>query len=200
MNAIETMQRYPSSVSIGLEFRRGGIEIKGYFIPVKASGGRPSQGIKDLKQENLKFPVLNKLMNFMTKDSEGSLLRIIAVAIDCVKPKRSRLKVYVRSPHTSFHSISHIMTMANTSCGLQIENALKEVQELWHLTLGLDEHFPSAQELPNKEHQTSGVYYYFDIKAGNTAADPKLYIPVRHYARNGLAIAQGLGTFLSRKG
>lgn len=91
------------------------------------------------------------------------------LAIDCVKPSKSRLKLYVQTSHTSFDSVGTIMTMGGKFQG--VNNGLEE------LILSLDKNFPSSQELPTMKDYSpaavdsfaddqnlfSGYMYYFDI-------------------------------------
>ena len=199
-------QRHSSSIFMAFELRKNGVDVKAYFIPVKAiqSGQSPlavvSQGIKSLENETMKLPALDQLVSFMTLDPYGSLLSIVGLAIDCVEPIKSRLKVYVRSPHTSFESVSYILTMGGKLGHLHTESILQELHELWWMVLGLDDAFPRSVELPIRDHETSGILYNFDIKPGNDMPESKVYIPVKHYGRNDLEIAQALGMFARKQG
>lgn len=126
---------------------------------------------------------------------QGSSLEIIIVGIDCVEPKDSRLKVYLRSPHTSFSKVCETITLGNTLDTLADETRAN-LKDLWRLTLGLPSDFSEHSELHSKDHQTAGILYYFDIQINGSGLQPKLYIPVRHYATNDASAANGLGMYL----
>lgn len=79
-------------------------------------------------------------------------------------------------------------------------SALAEFRELWRLTLQLPQDFSTTAELAHKDHQTSGMCYYFDIGPGAALPDIKFYIPVRHYSQSDLQIARGLSEFLLARG
>ncbi|KAL9099333.1 MAG: hypothetical protein Q9187_009511, partial [Circinaria calcarea] len=172
-------QRHSSSIFMAFELRKNGVDVKSYFIPVKAiqTGQSPlavvSEGIKSLENETTRFPALDQLVNFMTLDAYGSLLSIVGLAIDCVEPIKSRLKFYVRSPQTSFESVSYILTMAGKLRHLHTESILQELHEIWWMVLGLDEAFSRSEELPASDHETSGILYNFDIKPGNEMPESK---------------------------
>lgn len=191
---------------MAFELREDGVDVKAYFIPVKAIQTVQSpltvvgQGIRSLENETMQFPALDRLINFMTFDPHGSLFSIVGLAIDCVEPIKSRLKFYVRSPRTSFDSVSYILTMGGKLGYLYTESVLQELRELWWMVLGLDENFSTAEELPVRDHETSGILYNFDIKPGNDMPESKAYIPVKHYGRNDLEIAQALGMFAKKQG
>jgi DMATS type aromatic prenyltransferase len=80
------------------------------------------------------------------------------------------------------------------------ESARGNLKDLWQLTLGLDPCFSEDDGLPVKHHQTSGVLYNFDIKLCGSSVQPKLYIPIKHYATNDASAAKGLGTYLQARG
>ena len=203
---LEKSQSHQSSFFMAFELRRGGVDIKAYFIPINyLRTERPLfkhffHVLKSLEQPHLKFPALEILADFMTTHPTGSLLKAFCVAVDCVKPSMSRLKIYARSLQTSFDTVRTIMAIGDPHVSLQLEDGLRELRLLWNLVLGLDDEFPSAQELPLKEHQTSGILFNFDVRAGIARPEAKIYIPVRHYGRNDQAVAQGLESYLISRG
>lgn len=204
------VQSHPSSIFLGFEPRQGGVDIKAYFVPVKAvqNGQLPMavvhESIKNLEHDTnaFKFPAYDSITSFIKTNAEGALLEPIGLAIDCVIPSKSRLKLYLRSPHTSFDSVTSILTFNGTLKTFS-STALADLHSLWHLLLSLPENYPTAHELPLKTgypHPTTGILYNFDIQPGNFLPQSKVYIPVKHYAESDLAAAQGLATFLqSRK-
>lgn len=199
-----------SSIFLAFELGPSEIVAKAYFLPVDESQPRISiitNAVKSLRRGKGEFCAFSKLESFLEDDPVGAQLKLEMLAVDCVA--ESRLKIYVRSPCTSFDSVSAILTMNGKLYGPEIASGLKELRELWHLVLGLDEDFPSSQELHQKDHRTSGVLYYFNTKPTDVVPgmrdpdvtpDPKVYIPVRHYAQNDRQVAQGLATFLERRG
>lgn len=193
-----------SSVFFAFELGRK-IAMKAYFVPVKAEQVGCSrlqvlsEAVESLKGDQFEFPAYSYFINFVETTPEGSELETIGAAIDCIDPKLSRLKLYMRSPRTSFGSVCTIMSMNEEVTSFNM-TAREELFYLWCLVLGLDESFSRTEELPRTEHLTAGVLYNFDIKQGNAKPDTKIYIPVRHYGKNDLAIAEGLGTYLRKKG
>jgi len=75
-----------------------------------------------------------------------------------------------------------------------------KLKSLWYLVLGLPNDFPEAKELAPNYHYTAGTIYYFSLRPGSPIPEPKVYIPVRHYARNDQEIAQGLEKAFRRQG
>lgn len=185
---------------------RGRVAAKAYLAPIRAlQTGEPaitvaSRGITSLEGEQLRFPAYHQLLHYMATNSEGSILDFLGLAVDCVDPQSSRLKLYFRSPHTSLDSVFAVLTMGGQSTSFQSVQVMEDFSQLWRSTLGLDDNSPSNQELPQKDHATSGVLYNFDVMAGKPMPEPKVYIPVRHYGQNDLRIAQGLTAFLKGQG
>lgn len=196
---------HTSSIFMAFELHKSEVVVKAYFDPVKAEQtGRSrlsvlSDSIVSLEKSDLRVGAYDQMLAFMTSDAEGSQLEIVGIAVDCVLPKDSRLKLYVRSPSTSFDSVCAIMTLGG-KLNTFPQAMLKDFRKLWQLTLGLGEDFAPGANLQAKSHETAGVLYNFDIKAGNLLPKPKVYIPVRHYARNDLAAAEGLASYLKSKG
>lgn len=194
-----------SSSSLFLAFELGNnLASKAYFLPVKADQYGIAQlkmlndAVETLRSHGFALAGYNKFLQF-TQTGQGAKLGIIAVAIDCTSPEDSRFKIYVRSPETSFRSVCEMMDLGGTINTLT-EASTRELKDLWSLTLGLKPDFSETEELQFVEHETAGVLYYFDIKPHGTAIEPKLYVPIKHYAKDDLAAAKGLGTYLSSRG
>lgn len=60
--------------------------------------------------------------------------------------------------------------------------------------------YPDEKKLPALHHETAGVLYNVDIKAGAALPEIKVYIPVRHYGGSDLSIAEGVGVYLDARG
>ena len=188
-----------SSTFLAFEFQEKSINAKAYFIPVKVAERRQSplelvcQAIQHLQPPV--SPAFNQLIDFVQDDPENCRLGVVGIAVDCVDPATSRLKFYFRSPRTSFDSVRAVMTL-----GGRLPAIPDALQDLWRLLLGLDPQFLSSEELKPTPHETSGVLYNFDVRGDNLLPEPKVYIPVKHYGANDLAIAEGLACFLKSQG
>lgn len=190
-----------STMFLAAEFLGDGFAFKSYFVPVQAAlpAGQTVadaivQSIRSLGEKNV---ALDTYLDFVS-DYPDEYLKPFMVGIDCVEPSRSRIKVYVRSSRTSFDSVQDILTLGGLR---QVDTAaLADMRDLWRLTLQLPEDFNSAAELPYNQHLTSGILYHIDLQPGKPLPDVKCYIPVRHYARNDLEVANGLAKFLIARG
>ncbi|MCJ1247388.1 hypothetical protein MMC30_004602 [Trapelia coarctata] len=197
---------HSSSVFLACDLQRGKLLVKPYFIPaIRAiqTGQTPleviAHGVRSFEHAGMNIPALDNMIQFVEKHPELQL-QFLAIAPDCVTPTQSRLKIYCRSPHTSFDSVRTMMTLGGRIRGSSWDWSMKELRKLWWLALGLDKKWPSSADLPRKFHYTSGILYNIDIKPGNTMPEPKVYIPTKHYSRDDLDAAHGLTRFLNEQG
>lgn len=195
-----------SSFMLAFEPWEDRIGAKAYIIPTKArvSGQNvldiATESLQDLQKIGIQLPAYKQSLDFLASDIGGSQLTFLAVGVDCVNPIESRFKLYVRSSRTSFESVCFNLTLGHRDHPLWTASLLEQLKDLWQSVLGLDTCFSAEDDLPMKEHQTSGVLYSFDVKPGNNIVDTKVYIPVRHYGQNDLEIARGLSSFLRKQG
>lgn len=132
---------------LGFEFEKDRIVIKAYFAPVVETGDSVWKAIvrsvKALEHGQIEFLALLELDSFLAVSHEGIQLNVEGLAIDCVPLSKSRLKIYARSSRT-------YMTMGGKIA--HSEKVWMQLRDMWCLVLGLDEDFPSAQDLPFKDH------------------------------------------------
>ncbi|MCJ1250607.1 hypothetical protein MMC30_007835 [Trapelia coarctata] len=201
-------QGHSSRTFVAFEFGKDALMLKAYFLPTfkAAELGQSTwdiirRAIEDLPDSSLPaFSGLSTLQNFMMSSPQGLELEAEIFAVDCVGPTRSRLKIYMRSRSTCFDSVREIMTLGGVLDGSGLRHGLDELQKLWKLVLSQEQEFSTAADLRQKDHRTAGILYYFDIKQGRALPGVKVYIPVRHYGQNDLAIAKGLSIYLKSRG
>ena len=195
----------PSSIFLALEIGQQEITAKAYFVPVKAEQmGRTrlsvlADTIHGLEHGRGEISAYKLFEEYAQLQETRSPFHIVGVAVDCVDPTVSKLKIYARSQATSFNSICSTLRLGDKVSSWNGE-ALAELRELWQLVLSLESTYPDSQEVDCVEHKTSGVLYNFDVKANNALPETKIYIPVKHYGKTDRAISQGLATFLERRG
>ena len=195
-----------SSMFLGFEMGRGKIAVKAYFMPVDLPDGpsaaeqiaaaiQSSPGFRDSRG----YEVFQIMEEYLRDDPEGATLTPFMLAIDCVEPAKSLLKVYVRSPHTSFRFARNAMTLGGRrgSRG-QFDAVASQFHDLWNVTLGLDPTHHTDKDLRKKEHATAGICFNFDVGQQSSVPDVKAYIPVRHYACSDGQAALGLTEFLAK--
>ena len=135
----------------------------------------------------------------------GSQVKVEIVGFDCVDPCASRIKVYIRGKHVSLAAAKDMFTLGGRLRDEHITRALGFMEELWRLVLSIPAEAQDEEELSPSNpssagHRTGGLLFNFELKPGNPYPVPKLYIPVRHYARSDIDVAKGLATFFRRQG
>ncbi|PPR03702.1 hypothetical protein CVT24_007424 [Panaeolus cyanescens] len=180
--------------------RDGSIGVKAYFVPVPSPNLTPAQQIiHAIKSFDSSKPAsIQGLEAFLSNDWAGKTITPIMLGIDCIHPTKSRLKIYGRSSLTSFNFVKHVMSLG----GLRNPQGSEEEQlkGLWYQVLGLPADFPVHQELPQLDHITAGILFYFDVGPSAPIPDVKVYIPVRHYAKSDAQITRDLIEFQQRNG
>lgn len=133
----------------------------------------------------------------VTSQSElGIPLEVEMVAVDCVCPQQSHLKIYIRSRQTSLESIRKVATLGGQLASLEMDQSLTEFEALWRSLFSGQEH--PCSSLITESHRTAGILYNFEIRPGCPIPVPKVYIPVRHYAHSDRAILKALREFTQR--
>jgi 4-O-dimethylallyl-L-tyrosine synthase len=189
-----------STIFAALEMLRDHLFVKTYFIPVEtpelSAWQQISRAIKTSGCQSLE--ALNRVESYLSDRDGGTQVRPFMLAIDCVAPGASRLKIYARSNQTSFRFVRDVMTVGGLRTGL--DKSLERFFDLWKRTLDLDPNASPEDELPNVDHPTSGAVFHFDVAPKSFIPDVKVYIPVRHYAKNDLQAALGLLGYLEDQG
>jgi DMATS type aromatic prenyltransferase len=194
----------PSSIFLAFDIGKQDLITKAYLVPVKAEQMSKSRlSILDDAMTSLakksQIPAYSMLSMYLHSQEDTQPFHIIGVAVDCIHPSISKLKIYLRRSETSFKSIVDTLAVGGRSITWN-EKAISELRKLWKLVLQLPDGFPDDQEPTCKAHETSGILYNFDIKKGNEVPKTKVYIPVKHYGMNDRAIAEGLVKFQNQHG
>ncbi|CAG8956364.1 hypothetical protein HYFRA_00003746 [Hymenoscyphus fraxineus] len=192
-----------TSLGLAFELWDGNVFAKAYFAPVEEEYVGctkleiATMAIHKLHKLGLQMPAYDQFLQFMEGSSD---LSFVCLAVDCVDPRDSRFKLYIRGGRTSFDDVCTTLKANLAENPLWTEDLLSQLKELWYLLLGLDKDFPTSSELPRVDHQTAGILYNVDIHKSKNVLETSIYIPVRHYAGNDLEIAKGLGEFLYKQG
>jgi DMATS type aromatic prenyltransferase len=205
------IQQTISSTFLAFEHLKSGFMAKAYFLPTDDAQGNPpslSTFVKPVRAVYPDSPALEEVLKFLSTNTENTKMTADMLAVDCIDPAKSRLKLYVGSSHTLFESIVSTMTLGgNIKC---TPAAINDLVELFRLVLDLGEEFSWKSELSVQNAFDQGLahpfdlygkmIYYFDIAPGTLLPDVKLYIPVCRFGKSDLAVANGLKTFLDVRG
>ncbi|KAL6713789.1 hypothetical protein ACLMJK_008281 [Lecanora helva] len=199
---------HKSRTFVAFELGKEGVMLKAYFMPSFKSAELGQSNWKTITQAIERLPSyspsafagLTTIQNYLNTSRQGPGIQAEIFAIDCIEAEKSRYKIYVRSRETNFNAVKDVMTLGGTVKDSQTEKGLNELEKLWRLTLELPEGFSNSDELPEIGHRTAGILYYFDIKQGSATPGVKVYIPVRHYAKNDLDAAENLASYCEGRG
>ncbi|KAK4234120.1 aromatic prenyltransferase [Achaetomium macrosporum] len=220
-----------TTVLVAAEFYAKGVVFKTYCQPrlLGHPGVTPIPLYEEaIRQMEPNSPAREAVHDFLATSPEGQLMSPFSVGIDNVAPEKSRLKWYFNSPHTSFASVRHIMTLNGRITSPHLAKQLADLSELIKTVLGLPPDFPddahAAVELgaespysfptpaaPHPDESTGtdavtpspvlpGYVYYFDVAPGQALPGVKFSIPLRNYARDDLSIAQAFTAFMDARG
>ncbi|KAL4865526.1 aromatic prenyltransferase [Aspergillus spectabilis] len=205
-----------SQAFVGFDLnRQGKLAPKVYMMPnVKAawSGTSPLElvtaALQRIEVQGTNILIAWKVVqSYIRSQPAGSIPAVEIISFDCVGPQSpsARIKVYVRSPNMSLAVAKDMFTLGGRVVAEDTPRALDLLEELWRLLLNIPLLTPEDAEVsPRNEshanHRTGGVIFNYELTPGFPIPEPKLYIPVRHYANSDLAIAEGLAAFFRRHG
>ena len=192
---------------MAFDLLQSSIVVKQYYLPGWKASKEGTSKFDIVDDATKRLPVFSATMahsynvfsEFLATFPEQLRPAVEIVAIDCLEPAQSRLKIYVRYRETTLASVLKMLTLGGRVPKTQEEQA--SLRELWCLVFGLDqkEHLDSLS-LPGKDHRTGGILYYYEFKGGSSMPKSKVYLPVRHYAQEDDQIARGLSQYLDRRG
>ncbi len=205
INTIAEPNSHRSSLFIACELGGSEMLVKVYFMPMLRAlqTGQSrietfQQSMHQLTQTITPFPALQPLFTYLTTSPLGAQLELEMISVDCIDPSKSRIKVYFRSPQTSFDAIRAILSLDGL---IPISSVTwTDLQAIYRLVFGLPDSFQAAQELPPCRHSTAGMFFCFFARAGDALLTPKLSLPAKHYGKDDRSVALGLATFMGERG
>lgn len=120
------------------------------------------------------------------------------VAVDTVEASRNRLKVYSRCSATNLSGVVSAMTLGDHPALVNhrgIQHAIANVTHLWRLMFGQDAVDNDVSQISHHSIYTKGVVIYYDLTPGRAIPMPKVYIPVRHYAKNDAHVCEVMSQY-----
>lgn len=195
---------HKSRAFLAVELNKAGPMLKAYYMPVfkAVAVGRSvmsviNDGIASLP--GLPQGVRNghkRLLEFLQSNHQGRNLTPEIVAIDCIAPERSRIKIYMRSQSSSLESVIDTLCLGDSGLRERRQAAIEEFTRLWNLVFGLPSGGDTQAQLPKVSHRTGGMLYYFSLGGGKSGLTAKVYLPVRHYAKGDREAAAGLKEYI----
>lgn len=120
------------------------------------------------------------------------------LALDVVPVDKSRLKIYFRDRRTDFRAVQETMSLGGRIKDPNFEMGIQRLRRLWDALLST-RNISDNVPLPHKDHRTAGILYNVEFRVHTKVPTVKVYIPVRHYAKNDQQIIRALAGFLTEE-
>ncbi|KAF7371204.1 Pyr-redox-2 domain-containing protein [Mycena sanguinolenta] len=183
----EQMDHPVSEIFIGFDCAYYSAAMKVYFMPrirALATGQSPEEMLMlSTARMGLKKPwaeITRFLSHFVSNDRP----EIEIVAVDCVPGAKNRLKIYFRTHLLSYAHMENLLTLGGALCSSDVSVGLRKARLLWNaMTAGT----PAGSSC----YFPSGLIYY-ELRQNHDFPSSKVYLPVRRYLPNDLAISKSI--------
>ncbi|KAH3305137.1 hypothetical protein KXW39_000394 [Aspergillus fumigatus] len=192
---------------LAFDLDAGRVTTKAYFFPILMSLKTGQSTTKVVSDSILHLALKSEVWGVQTIaamsvmeawiGSYGGAAKTEMISVDCVNEADSRIKIYVRMPHTSLRKVKEAYCLGGRLTDENTKEGLKLLDELWRTVFGIDD---EDAELPQNSHRTAGTIFNFELRPGKWFPEPKVYLPVRHYCESDMQIASRLQTFFGRLG
>ena len=184
----------------GGDLNRAGLLGKGYFWPhlrSRLTGVSTTELISNCVERLGLAEQWKPIARYITTPT-GSSTSPEFVAVDTVEPSRNRLKVYTRCSATNLSVVVSAMTLGSHPDLVDhpgIQHAIANVTHLWRLMFGQDAVDNDVSLISKNSIYTKGIVVYYDLTPGRAIPMPKVYIPVRHYAKNDAHVCEVMSQY-----
>ena len=196
-----------STVFISTEFLPSRVSFK-TCVQARRSGYRGltpthvyEESIADIEPET---PARSAVHEFLSTSSEGRLMRPFSLRVE--NRANSSLRWRFNSAHTSFASVSSILTLDGRIQHEHIEHQLDSLRELAKSLLDLPSDFPDTEHPANflgaraPSAAPPGYSYYFDVGPGQDLPRVQWSLPLRNYNLKDLRVARAFTAWMESQG
>ena len=176
-------------------------EFKPYFHPMlkAAATGRSvhqvtydgARAVSTLGDE-LK-PTIDLLEDFHV--SRADIMTPLLVAVDCIEPVKSRLKIYAMAQSNAFNVMRDSMTLGGQKTDPETLRGVDCLESIYHLLMG--EKRPLSPSTTKKGWSTSKTHQAtilsWEMKPGRLMPEVKIYLPMWQFAQSEAAIVDNMG-------
>ncbi|OJJ42730.1 hypothetical protein ASPZODRAFT_137127 [Penicilliopsis zonata CBS 506.65] len=190
---------------LAFDLDAGRVTTKAYFFPILRSLETGQSTTKVVSDSILRLAVKSPVWGVQTiaalsvmeawMASYGGAAKAEMISVDCVNEAESRIKIYVRMPHTSLRKVKDAYCLGGRLTDENTAEGLKLLDELWRTIFGVVD---EEAELPQNNHRTAGTIFNFELRPGKWFPEPKVYLPVRHYCESDMQIASRLQVFFGK--
>ncbi|KAL4727020.1 hypothetical protein ACLX1H_005920 [Fusarium chlamydosporum] len=128
----------PSQTFIAFDLENDAMVVKYYFLPSLKSASLGKSNLELVEDTILGMPgyghlfkdSLSIVIDYIQSHSPSEQPQVEIIAVDCVDPASSRVKIYVRSYRTSFNDMVKAMTLGGRLSDFS-DNVKSSLAELW---------------------------------------------------------------------
>ncbi|KAK4456382.1 putative dimethylallyl tryptophan synthase [Cladorrhinum samala] len=155
------------------------------------------RAVRALPAEQLAALNVDPLFDYLHEATARWGMETGIVCIDCLKPEESRIKIYVRAPHTSVDWLMDGITLGGRYDPKAIygEETVQDLADLWQAFL---KDAPDAVPT-DKAPARASPGFYFTIGAGKKHASPKMYLSPSHFVKNDQEVVDRLREFFATR-
>ncbi|WEW59278.1 hypothetical protein PRK78_004747 [Emydomyces testavorans] len=171
---------------VGFDFKNGGIVPKAYFYPehkARVTGVNTAKllfnAVRKLEESKSFSGALDTLEEFLapcfkdkTENQTENTTEVFILAIDCLVPSLSRIKLYVADTQVTFAKARELWTLGGVLNDATTLTGLRILEDIWNM-LGIGDSCSSLMDV-NRLPLLSN----YEFKPGAPYPKPQLYIPL----------------------
>ena len=185
---------------MALDIEKTGAVMKIYIYPgLKAEELRISnlelveQAIRGLPCEQYKSLNVEPLLQYLDLGTAKYGFETGILGIDCLAPEDARIKIYVRSRHTSLEYLMDAITLGGYLDLSAEQEALTDLKDFWQTFLG-----DAPDVLPSDAPGRAGPGFYYTVGCGKPIS-PKVYISPQYFCKSDADVLARLRTYFSTR-
>lgn len=136
-------------------------------------------------------PALDSLEHYL---NTRPTLEGIFVAIDCIPARDgARLKLYFRCRSNAFAAVRDAMTLGGRALDEETMRGVETLESIWHLLRCDPMAVPDEnhhKEVLQPDHRMNALGFSYELRAGHSRADFKLYLPIWQFHLNDASVAR----------
>lgn len=189
-----------SQAAFGFDLKKEAISVKGYTFPAikctlsgKDFGDFIAESIKPLAVQMGPIPSFDMVNSYLIETNGYS--QFAFWSFDCAASGSSRLKLYSSHNSVIWSKVEEIWTLGGRAKSPVVQEGLKYLKELWHLTKLSEGHRDFSGGFDDGHDATaSPMVWNYEMKKGEEIPLTKFYFPV--HGENDEKVITGLAKFL----
>lgn len=189
-----------AGVVVALDIEKTGPVMKMYIYPgLKAlelgitNLQLVQRSIRGLPKEQYESLNCEPLLEYLDQGTARWGFETGILSIDCLEPKKARVKVYIRAKYTSLEYMMDCLTLGGKLDMSGNEQALEDLKDFWQTFLA-----EAPDVLPDELVGRASPGFYYTIGAGKPIS-PKVYISPTSFCKNDTGFLAKLRSYFSTR-